>query len=745
MWGGSMSSVSGGGSGGGGVASGWVDDNFLSKAFFNQLFAIHIKTRVLVTDPSTTPATVISDTTTDGTLAPNTIIPAATVNTDSETGYVTTTTVTLDSIQLLAGGWTNSYLSALGQNTSGSGGGGGSSTLYGLLDVNIPETMTAANNGQVLMYNHTQGKWINANIPSSGGTVTSIATGTGLSGGPITASGTISINSTYQTYISHGETAYGWGNHDDAGYWKSSSHPTTLGGYGITDAKFGTPGSDYVPITLGSTTKNVLTSHQSLSGYATQQWVLTALADYATKTWVENKGYITSSALSSYLPLTGGSLTGSLTMKGYDIVLGTTGSSSDDSADLEWVYGNGQEKARIWLSNDYTAASGPNYRIYKSDGTLLYNGALATLDSTVAAATKLQNVRTIWGQNFDGTNNVSGGIEQATAIEFSGVNSQAGHGGYIDFHYNGSTRDFTSRIIENASGVLNINYGLFVKGATTYVGEDINKIDQNYRLYVDGASFVNGSAYFRQTIMQDGNYLLMHCLDNGSNALGLMIEGLAQTGNEIRSTFGFHPAGRNISYSDGIYDMTVFSIRYNLSTHDKYAIINNYLNVDEHIAITSNNGYIQIGGGRIEWDATNSMLKVINADGTAGSIYATGGVSALGMSAGVSSISAMTFNYLTVNNKLYFGNTNRYIQMTTGGVCEIETDGSPLFLHHAHKTFIDEDGWLYTPVLAVTNGGIDTFIVNDNLIDCNGTIRVYYNGAWKTLNMQTAISYGIFT
>ena len=38
--------------------------------------------------------------------------------------------------------------------------------------------------------------------------VTSVATGTGLTGGTITSTGTISINSTYQTYISHGESAY---------------------------------------------------------------------------------------------------------------------------------------------------------------------------------------------------------------------------------------------------------------------------------------------------------------------------------------------------------------------------------------------------------------------------------------------------------------------------------------------------------------------------------------------------------
>ena len=57
-------------------------------------------------------------------------------------------------------------------------------------------------------------------VTSSG--VTSVATGTGLTGGTITSTGTISINSTYQTYISNGNTAYGWGNHANAGYITSS-------------------------------------------------------------------------------------------------------------------------------------------------------------------------------------------------------------------------------------------------------------------------------------------------------------------------------------------------------------------------------------------------------------------------------------------------------------------------------------------------------------------------------------------
>ena len=247
---------------------------------------------------------------------------------------------------------------------------------------------------------------------------------------------------------------------------------------------------------------------------------------------------------------------------------------------------------------------------------------------------------------------VKGGICNASFVEFSEIGANAGHGGYIDFHFNGSSSDYTSRIIESASGTLNINYGMFVRGNTTYIGNSLAAMDQSYRLHVDGASYISNTAYFGGQVMQDGGYFLMHCMDGGSAAYGLMIEGLAQTGNEIRSTFGFHPAGRNISYSDGSYDMAVLSIRYNLSTHDRYVIINDYMNVGDHVTITSNNGYIQIGDGRLVWDATNNALKVIKSDGTAANLYTTGGVSALGMSAGVSSIDAMTFGYLKVNSRL---------------------------------------------------------------------------------------------
>ena len=52
--------------------------------------------------------------------------------------------------------------------------------------------------------------------------------------------------------------------------------------------------------------------------------------------------------------------------------------NSDDSPDLIFKYANDKEKSRIWTENTYTSAKGPNYRVYKSDGTSLYTGHLPT-------------------------------------------------------------------------------------------------------------------------------------------------------------------------------------------------------------------------------------------------------------------------------------------------------------------------------------------------------------------------------
>lgn len=88
--------------------------------------------------------------------------------------------------------------------------------------------------------------------------------------------------------------------------------------------------------------------------------------------WAKIKGF--------FVKKSGDTMTGNLTLAGNELHMGTASSSSDDSGDIVWYYGNGQEKARVWTNDSPTTADDGrlNFRCYKSDGTQLSSGKLAT-------------------------------------------------------------------------------------------------------------------------------------------------------------------------------------------------------------------------------------------------------------------------------------------------------------------------------------------------------------------------------
>ena len=86
-----------------------------------------------------------------------------------------------------------------------------------------------------------------------------------------------------------------------------------------------------------------------------------------------------------------------------------------------------------------------------------FKGALsgnATTATTATKANQLTTARTIWGQSFNGTGNISGRIDHASCLEFG--DPESGNGGYIDFHFDRSTADYTSRIIETSKGTITV-------------------------------------------------------------------------------------------------------------------------------------------------------------------------------------------------------------------------------------------------------------------------------------------------
>lgn len=325
------------GSGGGGgldpaalsgyATQAWVDQNYLSIEFFSKLFKAY---------DSATP--------TPNEVAPN----------DTES--------TITNIKAMFGFWTNQYISALGQNSSG--GGGGASALADLTDVNL----SSPTNGQALVYNATSGKWENQTIGGGGsGTLTSIGlvmpTGFSVSPATLTADGsfTVSFATGYAlpttSDVNKGVTAYGWGDH-------------------------------------------------ALAGYSTPSSVATQMQNYS----------------------------------------------------------------------------------YISNGTIqIGNSSITPLTSCSG---------TFWGQSWSTGGSVSGNIEAGSNggyiagfdhIELNSEGTLSSYGGYIDFHFNGDSGDYTSRIIEDASGRIRLMASNGVR-----IGDAVLKWDStNSALYIEKA---DGSA-----------------------------------------------------------------------------------------------------------------------------------------------------------------------------------------------------------------------------------------------------------
>ena len=195
MWGGDSAAGGGGGLGSSALAGyatqQYVEENYVGKPFFNDLFTIHGKEKVTIVDGGST-----TETETEIIMLPNEI-PSTVTTTDEETGIVTTTERTITSIEANYGFWSESFISALGLNSGG--GGGGTSLNEPLLSIN--QAGLAAHpsaSGQTIVWNGSA--WVYGNAGGSGGTgtVTSVTmtvpTGFAISGSPITAAGTLALS-----------------------------------------------------------------------------------------------------------------------------------------------------------------------------------------------------------------------------------------------------------------------------------------------------------------------------------------------------------------------------------------------------------------------------------------------------------------------------------------------------------------------------------------------------------------------
>ena len=189
----------------------------------------------------------------------------------------------------------------------------------------------------------------------------------------------------------------------------------------------GTPDlSVYALASSLSSYQSKITSSNKLA-YSLISGVPTLLSSFTNDT-----GFITSSAIPTklsqftddivsgkYLPLSGGTLTNSLFISrdaSYGLYINNTAkTNSTGYSAMMFQYAGENKVGLLGDTNGNLAIIGADFT---NKRILLHSGNIG--DYNAGSATKLQTARTIWGQSFDGTGNVSGGLSGVYHVLFNG-------------------------------------------------------------------------------------------------------------------------------------------------------------------------------------------------------------------------------------------------------------------------------------------------------------------------------------
>ena len=193
--------------------------------------------------------------------------------------------------------------------------------------------------------------------------------------------------------------------------------------------------------------------------------------------------------------------------------------------------------------NGYTWSSGP-YNYSAPVKTSQDNSPMdKTFDQVYWAPNNLRNTRTIWGQSFNGTQNVSGALSGATTITATGdITTSANIGGRSI----NAGADLTVAGYTYCNGRLYVDRGRFSTTAAPAISLAIGDTDTGFHWFRDGAVqiYSNSSAVGMWTgsEFRYGHGYFKRASGNDYHTLGIMVNGNG-TANTIKPGIGFHQPG----------------------------------------------------------------------------------------------------------------------------------------------------------------------------------------------------------
>lgn len=203
--------------------------------------------------------------------------------------------------------------------------------------------------------------------------------------------------------------------------------------------------------------------------------------------------------------------------------------------------------------NGYTWSSG-SYNYSAPVKTSQDNSPMEkTFDQVYWAPNNLRNTRTIWGQPFNGSQNVSGALSGATTITATGdITTSANIGGRSIY----ASADLTAAGYTYCNGRLYVDRGRYSSTATPTISLAIGDTDTGFNWDHDG--YVNivsngvNSGHWGSTEARFHNAYFRIPSGNDYSQLGIMVNGNG-TANTIKPGIGFHQPGvyANSLRSDG--------------------------------------------------------------------------------------------------------------------------------------------------------------------------------------------------
>lgn len=166
-----------------------------------------------------------------------------------------------------------------------------------------------------------------------------------------------------------------------------------------------------------------------------------------------------------------------------------------------------------------------------------------TFDQVYWAPNNLRNTRTIWGQPFNGTQNVSGALSGATTITATGdITTSANIGGRSI----NAGADLTVAGYTYCNGRLYVDRGRFSTTAAPAISLAIGDTDTGFHWFSDGAVqiYSNSSAVGMWTgsEFRYGHGYFKQASGNDYHTLGIMVNGNGAA-NTIKPGIGFHQPG----------------------------------------------------------------------------------------------------------------------------------------------------------------------------------------------------------